>query len=106
MVAAVWLQLKGYRVLARRVRLREGEIDLITRRGRLVAVVEVKTRRRAETGFDALTAAAERRIAEAASAWLDARPGLRALELRFDLVIIAPWSWPIHVRDAWRAGWR
>ncbi|MFP3339830.1 YraN family protein, partial [Micrococcus sp. SIMBA_131] len=43
-LAAIALRLKGYRILARRYRTKLGEIDLIARRGDLVAIVEVKAR--------------------------------------------------------------
>jgi putative endonuclease len=101
-LAALWLQLKGYEVLASRVRTHVGEFDLAARRGRVLAIVEVKTRARAADGLDAVPVGAQRRIARAAEVWLTARPALRDLDLRFDLVIIAPWSPPVHLRDAWR----
>jgi putative endonuclease len=103
-VAALWLQLKGYQVLARRVRTHVGEFDLAARRGGTLAIVEVKTRARAADGLDAVSVGAQRRIAGAAEVWLTPRPQLRDLDLRFDLVIIAPWSAPLHMRDAWRPG--
>ncbi len=43
-LAAWWLRLKGYRILARGFRVAAGEIDLIARRGRLIALIEVKAR--------------------------------------------------------------
>ena len=43
-LAALWLRLKGYRILARRFRAPPGEIDLVARRGRVLALVEVKAR--------------------------------------------------------------
>jgi putative endonuclease len=43
-LAAWWLRLKGWRILARRVRTPVGEIDLVARRGRTIAFVEVKAR--------------------------------------------------------------
>ena len=44
-VAAWFLRLKGYRILARRVRTHVGEIDLIARHGDTLVFVEVKARR-------------------------------------------------------------
>jgi putative endonuclease len=101
-LAALWLQLKGYRVLCGRFRTSVGELDIIARRGGVLAVVEVKTRRRARDGLDVVPLPAQRRIARAAGVWLASRPALAALDLRYDLVIIAPWTAPVHVRDAWR----
>ena len=45
-IAAWWLRLRGWRILAQRARVPGGEVDLIARRGRIVAFVEVKARRR------------------------------------------------------------
>ena len=73
-LAAWYLRLKGYRILARRYRTPVGEIDLIARRGRLVAFVEVKQRPSDAEGAEAITATSRRRIARAASAWLAAHP--------------------------------
>lgn len=101
-LAALWLQLKGYRILARRVRLPVGEIDLIASRGRLVAFIEVKAR---TTEFQAETAvpqAAWRRINRAAESWMAGRTGLAGCDWRFDLVMIVPHRLPIHRRDTWR----
>ena len=44
-VAAAHLEAKGYRILATKFRMREGEVDVIAERGGVVAFVEVKTRR-------------------------------------------------------------
>lgn len=48
--AAWFFRLRGYRVLARNVRLAAGEIDLVVRRGRTIAIVEVKTRQSIAAG--------------------------------------------------------
>jgi putative endonuclease len=48
--AAWFYRLRGYRILARNLRLREGEIDLVARRGRTMAIVEVKTRQSQGSG--------------------------------------------------------
>ena len=99
----VWcLRLQGYRVLARRYRSPVGEIDIVARRGRVVAIVEVKARADAADAAEALTVRQRRRIARAAGAFLQAHPGLAACDVRFDAMALAPWQWPRHLRDAWR----
>jgi len=99
----VWfLRLRGYRVLARRFRVPVGEIDIVARRGSVVAFVEVKARPSADAALESLTPRQRRRIARAALAFLQARPGLEMLVLRFDLVLVTPWRLPRHLEDAWR----
>jgi putative endonuclease len=101
-LAAFWLALKGYQVLARRLRNRFGEIDLVCRRGRCLVFVEVKGRRTAELGLYALAPRQQQRIAAAARWYLKERPQLAELECRFDLVTIDRFGLPHHVRDIWR----
>jgi putative endonuclease len=94
------LRLRGYRVLARRVRYPVGEIDIVARRGGTLAVIEVKARRDAREAAAAITPRQRRRIARAAE-WLRAeRPVLAQLQPRFDVMLVAPWRRPRHVRDA------
>ena len=100
--AAWWLRLKGYAVLARRFRSPAGEIDLVAGRPGLVAFVEVKARPDALAGLEALGPRQRRRIVRAAEHFLKLRPELADAELRFDLVVCAPWRLPRHVPDAWR----
>jgi putative endonuclease len=101
---AAWvLRLKGYRILARRWRTSVGEVDLIARRGRLIAFVEVKQRPNLAEAAEAVTPAARRRIARAASAWLAAHPAAAALDLRFDVIICVPHRLPHHMIAAFDA---
>lgn len=107
--AALFLQCKGYRVLARRYRTRRGEVDLIVRRGRVIAFVEVKQRQSVLAGLDAVTPRAQRRIAAAGRSWLVSRRVGEAFEVRCDVVVLLAfslfkprtWSLPAHFRDAW-----
>ena len=99
-LAAWYLRCKGYRILARRFRTSVGEIDLIARRGRLVAFVEVKQRVSLAEAAEAVTLTGRRRIARAASAWLSANPAAAALDLRFDVVICLPGRLPRHIAGA------
>ena len=101
-LAALWLQLKGYRILARRVRLPVGEIDLVARRGKIVAFVEVKARQTREQGEHAVRPEGWRRINRAAESWMARRPQLAGLDWRFDLVIVLPRQLPAHLPDRWR----
>ncbi len=98
--AALWLMAHGYRLLARRYRTKLGEIDLIVKRGGTVAFVEVKARASVEAAEDAITAAAERRIRNAADVWLARHPAAEGLTFRFDIVLIASWRLPKHLVNA------
>ena len=105
--ARVLLRLKGYRVLARRFATGSGtgagEVDLIVRRGRTLAFVEVKARASLGSAAEAIRPEQRRRIVRAAEAFLAKRPEMRDLDIRFDAVLVAPGRWPRHVPGAWRA---
>lgn len=96
-LAAWLLRLKGYRVLARRYRTPAGEIDLIVRRGRAVAFVEVKERADEVAALEAVTPAARKRIANAAALWVSRHPAAADFDLRFDMVLACPGRLPRHI---------
>ena len=101
-LAAAALMAKGYRIVARRYRTRLGEIDLIARRGDLVAIVEVKARPNLAAAMDAIGGMSERRIEAAADMWLARQRDYARLSMRFDMVAVLPWRWPVHVPDVFR----
>ena len=101
-LAGWWLRLKGYRIVARGFRVPSGEVDLIARRGRTVAFIEVKARADLTRAREAVTPRQRRRIARAATAFLQRREDLAALDARFDVVLLAPGRLPRHMPDAWR----
>lgn len=86
-LAAAEYERRGYEVLARNWRCREGELDLVLRSGAIVVFCEVKARSTLAFGspFEAVTAAKRRRIRVLATRWLQ-QSGVRAGELRFDVV--------------------
>ena len=102
MIAAVLLRLKGYRILARDYRAGVGELDIVARRGRLLAVVEVKRRRDMLTALEAVTARQQRRIARATEVFVSRHAGFDKLDIRFDVIVIQPHRPPAHIVDAWR----
>jgi putative endonuclease len=97
------LRLRGFTVIARRFRTRVGEIDLVARRGRLLVFVEVKARALHESGAEAVSPAARRRIAAAADRFVARHPRLGDLDRRFDVALVAPWRWPVIVPGAFYA---
>jgi putative endonuclease len=96
------LRLRGWQVVARGWRCPAGEIDIVARRGKVLAIIEVKSRREVAVAANALAPRQRRRIARAAEALLLSRPDLAGLGLRFDVMLVAPQRLPRHWRDAWR----
>ncbi|EKF44382.1 hypothetical protein NA8A_01530 [Nitratireductor indicus C115] len=97
--AAIALMAKGYRIVARRYRTKLGEIDLIARRGSVIAIVEVKARPTLAEAMDAVGHTAQGRIERCADLWLARQPDYARLSLRFDLVAVLPRRWPVHVEN-------
>ena len=90
--------LKGYQVLAFRLKGRGGEIDILARRGRVLAVVEVKRRATLDQALAALSAKQYDRLLAAGRAVLRQRPSLAGHILRIDMVALAPGRLPRHRR--------
>ena len=101
-LAILALSLAGYRILARNLKNSRGEIDIVARRGRMIAFIEVKTRADWNTAAEALAGRQRRRIAGAAAGFLAARPQLAGYQARFDVVLVVPRRWPRHIINAWR----
>jgi len=101
--AGLFLQLHGFRIVAQRVKTPVGEIDLIARRGRLTVFVEVKSRSFSHQQDEALAAVNRRRIVRAAQLWLGRHPEAMAGEIRFDVIFLAPFAWPRHLKGAFDA---
>jgi putative endonuclease len=100
-----YLRCRGYRILARRYRVAVGEIDLIARRGRVLAAIEVKARADWDTAASAILGRQRRRIARALEQFRRSRPDLEKLDSRFDVMLVVPRRLPRHLADAWRADW-
>ena len=99
----VHLRLRGWRIVARDWRCPAGEIDIVARRGKVLAIIEVKARATAADAVSAVAPRQRRRIARAASAFRVARPELAGCGVRFDVMLVAPRRVPRHLPGAWRA---
>ena len=94
-IAALWLIFHGWRILGRRVRVRAGEVDII---GRKIALIEVKTRRRANDLDLAIDAQRLRRVRAAAIALADHYAGADDT-IQIDVILIAPFTLPRHLTN-------
>jgi len=83
-------RLRGYRILGTNVWIAGYELDLVVRRGRRLAFVEVKAKSGERLGdpLEMVTTEKQRRLRRAAEAWLAAHPEAAGLEARFDVVAV------------------
>ena len=120
-IAGLYLMCKGYRVLAERYRNVHGEIDIIAIKGNTLVAVEVKARKSLKQCEETITVWKQQKIGRAVEGLLAGHGNMtqgnmtknRARKItglagggerniRFDVVWIAPWQWPKHIKDAWR----
>jgi len=101
-IAAVLLMAKGYRILGFRLKTRQAEIDLLAKRGDVLAVVEVKRRTSLAAALDTVTFDQRERLRRAGAALAASRPALRGAAVRLDLIALAPGKLPRHIPDAWK----
>lgn len=100
--AAALLVVTGWRILDRDWKSPAGEIDIVARRRRTIAFIEVKTREDLAAAGEAISQRQQQRIRRAAGLYLARHPALAVLDARFDAVLVLPWRWPVVLRDAWR----
>ncbi len=100
--AIIFLSLKGYKILARRYQSPVGEIDIIARKGDFLVAVEVKARNGDFLADELVSNHQKQRIKRAISAFIGLNfDQYQNSTIRFDLIIIRPYLWPLHFLGFW-----
>jgi putative endonuclease len=103
-IATLWLRARFYAILERHYRVNGGEIDIVAKRGRVIAFVEVKARGDLAEAAIAITPQKQRRISRAASHWIAGHSWAMQYTLRADAIFVAPGKLPRHVENAFELG--
>ncbi len=98
-VAVAYLSMKGYRLIARRFKTHLGEVDLIVVRNKRIAFVEVKYRQTMAFAEAAITSTLRQRVRRSAGLWLAKHPRYQGYDVGFDLVMLCPRTWPLHIEN-------
>jgi len=93
--------LKGYRIVAKRSRQPGGEIDLIAQRLGVLSFIEVKARANTRDAMESISKRQQSRIIRAAESFVAKNARFADLTLRFDVMLVAPRRWPVHILNAW-----
>jgi len=107
-IAAEYLERCGLEIIARNLRCKSGELDLVCRDGDVLAIVEVRQRQREDYGgaLASVNASKQRKIIRAARFLLERRANLSAMTLRFDVVAVQGTPDGAHdirwIKDAFR----
>jgi putative endonuclease len=96
----VYLRATGWRILDASYSAPGGEIDIVARRGDLVAFVEVKARATRDGALFAIDGPKQRRISRAARHWLARNRAHQGCSFRGDAVLVTPWRLPERVAGA------
>lgn len=99
-ITSILYMLRLYSILHRRMKTYVGEIDLVVVRGKQLVFVEVKARKNGI--YEGIVSSTQQmRIRRAAEWFLAQNPSYHGYDVRFDLVVVAPWSWPLIIKNAW-----
>jgi len=99
-IAIIIYRLKFYQILHHRKRYYVGEVDIIALRGRQLVFIEVKARR-SNIDEKILSTHQQNRIKRSAELFLGIHSKYQNYNIRFDLIIIRPYSWPRIIKNAW-----
>jgi putative endonuclease len=99
-IAAWHLRARGWRIVASRFKTPLGEIDLIAKRGRTLAFIEVKARARRDSAAEAIHKQNQQRVLRAAQWFIASHPNYAEHTVRFDACLVPWYSWPHFITHA------
>jgi len=102
-ITVFFLRIKIFSILKKNFKTPVGEIDIIAKRGDLLVFVEVKMRNSKQGMAEALDAVNQRRIIRAAKYYLAGNPQMADKNLRFDVIFLSPFAFPVHLKGAFEA---
>lgn len=97
----VFLSFKGYKILKRRHKSSFGEIDIIAKKGENLVIIEVKARRIVNEIEEVLYPTQQNRITQSALDFFAKNKKYQNLGIRFDLIIVKPFTFPLHLKGYW-----
>ena len=103
-LACLYLRFKGYRILERRFKVRQGEVDIVAGKGNIIAMIEVKQRASQRAAEDSVSHENQTRLMNAAEIYINQNHQLRdaEFELRYDfLYVIGRWKVQ-HITNAFQ----
>ena len=99
-IALIHLMLKGYYIIGFRLKTPEAEIDIVAVKKKRLALIEVKQRRSLDEAIEATTSTQQKRLWQAGLKLQERHPRLQSLDLNLDLYVLAPKTWPRHIKSA------
>jgi len=99
--AAAWLRIKGWSIIGSRVKTPHGEIDLVAKRGGVIAFIEVKWRKKKADLDHAIDEYRLQRVAAAVEC-VAHDYAKKGEDIRIDVILLAPGSFPRHIVNAWQ----
>lgn len=96
------LRIRGYRILEHRFKTKAGEIDLIAMKRNTLLFIEIKARPSYDAGLISISPKQKHRIQQTAKIFLSRMQKKDFNQIRFDVMVVVPWHFPYHLRDAWR----
>ncbi len=93
-------KIRLYSILHHRMKTYVGEIDLVVSRGKQLVFIEVKARKHGI--YEGIVSQVQQeRIKRAAELFLSKNPEYENYDIRFDLVVVKPYCWPMVIENAW-----